>query len=156
LVKKDAPMHSPFSLNELLQSLAKNLSLLAMSRGVRIEIVAQEGSCSIVADRLQIFRALQNVLVNAIEASPKALGKVRIAYGSVDHQVEIIVADNGCGIDPRDAKHLFEPLFTTKKTKGTGLGLYITRKVIEDHRGSLEVRSKPGCGTSVVIRLPLV
>ena len=62
----------------------------------------------------------------------------------------------GAGWTPEQLGHVFEPYFTTKKFNGTGLGLFITRKVIEDHHGSIELQSQPNEGTSVRIRLPLL
>ena len=63
----------------------------------------------------------------------------------------------GLGIDPAQMSKIFDPYFTTKQNKsGTGLGLYITKKVIEDHNGSIKVDSVQGTGTTFVIRLPLL
>ena len=66
------------------------------------------------------------------------------------------VADTGHGISPEQMGKIFDPYFTTKQGKsGTGLGLYITKKVVEDHNGSIKVDSTPEVGTTITIRLPL-
>ena len=66
------------------------------------------------------------------------------------------IADTGHGISPEQIAKIFDPYFTTKQGKsGTGLGLYITKKVVEDHNGSIKVDSTPGAGTTITIRLPL-
>jgi signal transduction histidine kinase len=59
-------------------------------------------------------------------------------------------------MEPEQIGRLFEPYFTTKKATGTGLGLFITKKVIENHRGSIQLRSKVGEGTMVTVRLPVL
>jgi signal transduction histidine kinase len=69
---------------------------------------------------------------------------------------EIRVEDNGMGMDATQIRRAFEPYFTSKKVNGTGLGLFITKKVIEDHRGAIELWSQPLAGTQVTIRLPLI
>ena len=67
------------------------------------------------------------------------------------------VEDTGPGITPAQMAKIFDPYFTTKQGKsGTGLGLYITKKVVEDHNGSIKVDSTPQVGTSFTVRLPLL
>ena len=74
-----------------------------------------------------------------------------------DFYVDVRVADTGQGIPPDQISKIFDPYFTTKQGKsGTGLGLYITKKVIEDHSGSIKVESTPNVGTTITIRLPLL
>ena len=66
----------------------------------------------------------------------------------------IVVEDTGAGIPPEARRRIFEPFFTTK-ARGTGLGLAVARRVIEEHGGTIEVTSQPGQGTTFTIRLPL-
>ena len=74
-----------------------------------------------------------------------------------DFYVDVRIEDTGCGISPVQIGKIFDPYFTTKQGKsGTGLGLYITKKVVEDHNGSIKVDSTPDVGTTFTIRLPLL
>jgi signal transduction histidine kinase len=101
------------------------------------------------------------LIVNASEALAKKGDKLLIdVYDSPDWKaagrkgVRIVIADNGSGI-PREVRHkLFEPFFTTKGEKGTGLGLWVSRSLVEKHGGRLRVRSIPGIGTTFSIFLP--
>ncbi|MEY2546958.1 MAG: two-component system, NtrC family, sensor kinase, partial [Verrucomicrobiota bacterium] len=98
----------------------------------------------------------QNVIVNAVQACADNHGTVIVKCTRKDFYVDLVVEDNGAGITPAEMQKIFEPYFTTKQTKsGTGLGLYITKKVVEDHHGSIKVDSTPDLGTTFVIRLPL-
>jgi signal transduction histidine kinase len=97
------------------------------------------------------------VIINAIQASTEKMGTVMIQCIRKDFYVDVRVTDTGSGIRPEQVAKIFDPYFTTKQSKsGTGLGLYITKKVVEDHSGSIKVDSTPDIGTTITIRLPLV
>jgi signal transduction histidine kinase len=70
--------------------------------------------------------------------------------------VRILIADTGAGISPEMRKSIFEPFVTTKGEKGTGLGLWIVRGIVNNHGGKIDIRSKPGWGTVFKIELPVV
>jgi two-component system NtrC family sensor kinase len=109
-----------------------------------------------IGDSVQIQRAIQNVLINAIQASADNNGSVSVSCTEKEFYVDVRVQDTGAGIPPDQINKIFDPYFTTKQSKsGTGLGLYITKKVVEDHAGSIKVDSTPGEGTTFTIRLPL-
>ncbi len=156
LGKRDPQRMKPVSVRALLNDVIKGVSTAAVSRGVHIDFLAEHGEYEVAVDRVQVFRALQNVLVNAIEAVPNETGQIRVFCGGDPTQVEIRVQDNGCGMNQDQMQRVFEPYFTTKSVNGTGLGLFITKKVIEDHHGSIELQSQPNAGTLVSIRLPLL
>jgi two-component system NtrC family sensor kinase len=109
-----------------------------------------------MGEGVQVTRAIQNVIINAIQASAETKGMVTISCIRKDFYVDVRVADTGAGIPPEKVTKIFDPYFTTKQGKsGTGLGLYITKKVVEDHSGSIKVDSTPDLGTTFTIRLPL-
>jgi len=99
---------------------------------------------------------LSNLLINAIDALPADGGRVRIRAVSArswksDHTgLRLIVADTGCGIEKSAMDKIFEPFFTTKREVGTGLGLWLSKNIVEKNNGQLRVRSRtsgPQCGT---------
>jgi two-component system sensor histidine kinase PilS (NtrC family) len=109
-------------------------------------------SLSWPVDGQQLRQALWNLCLNAVEAMP-AGGELTVAAAVRDGQLAIEVADTGDGIPPADLPHLFEPFFSTKPG-GTGLGLAMVHRIVQDHGGEVSVDSVPGRGTRVVVRLP--
>jgi signal transduction histidine kinase len=108
------------------------------------------------ADESQLQQAFMNLLLNALEAvgnNGTLSISTEIAAGEDGiRRLKISIRDTGMGITPENLSHLFEPFFTTKKN-GTGLGLSITRRIVEEHRGVMEVLSEPGRGSTFIISL---
>jgi signal transduction histidine kinase len=104
-----------------------------------------------------LHQAILNLLVNAIDAVESKHGVVTLSseFDPVEQMAVIEVQDNGVGIAEKDQARLFEPFFSTKGQRGTGLGLAVTRKIVREHRGEIEVVSKVGQGTTFRIKLPL-
>lgn len=109
-------------------------------------------SATIEADAGQIKQVFINILQNAVQACENR-GYVTISAVLEAKQVSIHFSDTGCGI--ADANQLFHPFYTTKES-GTGLGLVVSKHIVEEHRGKIEIESKEGCGTTVKITLPLM
>ena len=109
----------------------------------------------LTGNRQQLSQVLVNLLSNAADAS-KDGDRVDLLARTQDNEAVIEVMDQGQGI-PDDLKEtIFEPFYTTKPTgQGTGLGLSLAYKIIEDHHGTLRIDSQPGLGTRVVVTLPL-
>ncbi len=107
-------------------------------------------------DAETLYRAFSNLFINAIQAMPNG-GSLSISskLDASSSLVEITFRDTGIGMDEMTAKNIFNPFFTTKD-KGAGLGLALTRKIIEDHRGTIEVVSQKGIGTTFTLQLPVV
>jgi signal transduction histidine kinase len=144
------------SVSGIVREVLKGISPMATENGVQLAVNICEDPCVLVGDALQINRAIQNVVVNAVQAAADQKGKVTIVCAQKDFYVDLRVEDNGAGIQPAQLPRIFDPYFTTKQAKsGTGLGLYITKKVVEDHNGSIKVDSTPGVGSVFTIRLPL-
>lgn len=113
------------------------------------------------ADPQELEQVLVNLYLNAIDAMPEggtltvAAKPCATASGTPEH-VTILVSDTGFGINPEDLPRIFLPFFTAKKKRGLGLGLSICDRIIKNHRGSIEVESQPGQGTTFQIYLPVV
>jgi nitrogen fixation/metabolism regulation signal transduction histidine kinase len=108
----------------------------------------------LVADAGQLRQAFLNLIHNALDATASANGHVRVAVAAHDTTLFVAVSDDGPGLSELERAQLFVPGFTTK-THGSGLGLTIVERIISDHRGTIEVDSAPGRGTSFVIQLPM-
>lgn len=104
-----------------------------------------------VRDRL--VQVVLNLILNAVDATSKG-GRIDITAEEKEGELEFAVRDNGSGIDAVSANRLFQPYFTTKK-HGTGLGLFVTRKLVADQGGTIDFQSTPGEGTVFKVCLPL-
>jgi signal transduction histidine kinase/PAS domain-containing protein len=124
---------------------------LADAKRIELRVEAVGPIPGIPLDPMRIKRVFTNLLTNAIEASPEGQ-PVRIVYRRSDKYLVIDVSDKGPGIPCEIRKDIFSPFFTTRKG-GTGLGLPIVKKVIEAHKGGIEVLNSP-CGTTFRLRLP--
>ena len=103
-------------------------------------------------DEKQLERVFLNLIKNAVQAMPDG-GKLAVTTKETKDNVEIIFADTGVGISEENMSKLFTPLFTTK-AKGIGMGLAICKNIVEQHNGTIEVKSKVGQGTTFTIKLP--
>ena len=111
-------------------------------------------SAMLVGDRNHIIQVFVNLLANAIDASDKG-GSIDVICKQQNEGSEVKIIDYGCGITDSNKENLFEPFFTTKKVgKGTGLGLHVVYRIIQDHNGKIKVESKVNSGTTVTVWLP--
>jgi DNA topoisomerase VI subunit B len=107
-----------------------------------------------------LVQVFTNIIENAIKHSPKA-GEVRIAAASEKGIAKIAVSDQGAGIAPKEAQRIFERFYQIDKSRksaagrGTGLGLPIAKQIVEAHKGTIRVDSKPGSGSTFTVELPL-
>ncbi len=153
----EALPHKQISVSTILREVIKGVEALATQSGVDLQSSICEHPCMVLGDAVQIKRAIQNVIINAVQASAEKKGSVAVTCTQKDFYVDIRIEDNGSGITPAQMSKIFDPYFTTKQGKsGTGLGLYITKKVLEDHNGSIKVDSTPDRGTTFTIRFPLL
>jgi signal transduction histidine kinase len=103
----------------------------------------------------QINQVFLNILQNAVQSIADQ-GEIFIKTEQIGDQVRVSIRDTGCGISEKNLPHIFDPFFTTKEAgKGTGLGMTITYRIIEGHHGRIEVKSKVGAGTEVIVLLPV-
>ena len=103
-------------------------------------------------DAQQFRQILWNLCLNAVEAMPNG-GELRVAAAVRSERLEVSVNDTGDGIGAADLSHVFEPFFSTK-SEGTGLGLALVHRIVQDHGGEIDVRSSPSLGTTFTLTLP--
>ncbi|RBL92801.1 hybrid sensor histidine kinase/response regulator [Chitinophaga flava] len=115
----------------------------------------EEPDRMIMADEDKLIIALLNIIINGIEAMKAGDGTLTIDSWYESDRVFVRIIDTGSGIPPENLAKLFEPFFTSK-TKGTGLGLTATQNIILNHKGTVNVESKLGVGTSFLISFPVI
>lgn len=103
-------------------------------------------------DAQQFRQILWNLCLNAVEAMPEG-GELQVAAAVHGDTLEVTISDTGEGIAASDLSHVFEPFFSTK-SEGTGLGLALVHRVVQEHGGDIDVRSSPGLGTTFTLTLP--
>ena len=155
--KTGAPRASrPVSLAAIIADIANAAKPMTDAVGAAIKVQVSPDDPWVMADGIQIFRSIQNHVTNAIHAVAGAGGRINISCRSDGAYAEVRVEDNGCGISHENLDKLFQPYFTTNDANhGSGLGMFISRNVIEDHGGTINVESELNKGTRVIIRLPL-
>jgi signal transduction histidine kinase len=173
---------APVPLPALLQHVVETYSERLQQQNIRLKTDLAVALPLLMADPEQLHRSFANIILNAIEAMPtggelsilchpvpKALldfatsgnggtsnnvpGEPSPAFDLYATDVEVVCKDTGVGIPAAEVDHVFTP-FWTKKSKGTGLGLALTHKIIEEHGGTIHLASEVGHGTVVTVRLP--
>jgi signal transduction histidine kinase len=138
-------------LDALVRDAGERARPLAGARGVAVEVEAA-GSGTAVVDPAQLRQALDNLVRNAVEATPEG-GRVSLVVRREGGGHVVEVRDTGRGIEPDHLARIFDLYFTTK-ADGTGVGLAVTQQIVAAHRGTIEVDSRPGAGTTMTLRLP--
>jgi two-component system sensor histidine kinase PilS (NtrC family) len=137
---------------EICDLVAEALSVAPPPDGVQ---VVQRGEPQVVdVDRDQIRQALLNLITNGYDSMPGG-GVLTVSTTSVPGSAQITVTDTGMGMDEETRDSIFTPFFT-KKARGIGLGLAVTKRVVEAHGGTIAVRSMPAAGSSFTLTLPVV
>ncbi|OGO00406.1 MAG: hypothetical protein A2Y58_05905 [Chloroflexi bacterium RBG_13_51_52] len=139
---------------EIKALLDESLSWLTIPEQVSVKVNLNGNSKLIKTDPEQISRVFSNIVSNAVQAMNGKTGEVNISTDSDDSYLSVIFQDTGCGIPEENMEKIFEPLFTTKP-KGIGLGLAISKRLVEQNGGKIEVSSKVGMGTTFTIKLPI-
>jgi signal transduction histidine kinase len=122
---------------------------------VEIKTKTDENLHKVTLDSKGILRCLVNLIGNGIDACSERGGVVSVESRlDSDDYFELAVSDTGCGMDQDTLKVLFRKFFSTKGSKGTGLGLPVVHQIVKEHQGSITVKSEPGHGTTFSLRLP--
>jgi two-component system NtrC family sensor kinase len=150
----------PVNVNTIIED-----TLLLLNRQLQRANVELQTELEVLPDAViaadQIRQVLSNLVINARDAMPNG-GKLRIrsrhipGYDDLHGWVRILISDTGSGIPQEMIRSIFEPFVTTKGERGTGLGLWIVKGIIQNHAGKLSVKSRVGRGTTFKIDLPVV
>src|SRR5712664_556029 len=156
LFKKGAPQRELVDVNELIGEMIVLLSSEASRYSISIRTELAEGLPKVMADRVQLQQVFMNLMLNGIDAMKETSGGSELAIKSEagDGQLLISVSDTGVGLPPEEADQIFRAFFTTKDN-GTGMGLPISRSIIESHSGRLWAASASGRGATFQFTLPV-
>ena len=152
-IRPAPPSLAPESIEALLKETLMLMGQEIQNRKIAVQLDHPDGLPRIQVDRDQLKQVFFNIIKNAIQAMPDG-GKLGIALSTSDRYLIIAFQDTGVGIKPEDFGRIFEPYHTTKP-EGSGLGLMIVQRIIQDHGGQIELQSKPGEGTRFTVLLPL-
>lgn len=139
---------------ELTEQITGIITLFEQHEGIHIQYRIAHSPLYVYADKEKIARLITNLITNAVQAIPESkAGEIRIDIRGEEQRIVLSVSDNGNGIPPEIAEHIFEFHFTTKST-GSGLGLAICKQIVENAQGRIYFESTQGAGTTFFVELP--
>jgi two-component system, NtrC family, sensor histidine kinase HydH len=141
------------SIREELETIVTLVAKDAQNRGITLRLEPYAEEAVVRGDGEKLRQAFLNIVINSLQATPSG-GRVSIVLDRVGTGFKISFRDSGSGIAADNLQRIFEPFYTTK-SDGTGLGLAVTRKIIEGHGGRLDIVSETGHGTTVMVILPM-
>jgi len=139
------------------EALIKTLGLMGPElerKGIQVEADIEEGACPVRGDAHLLHQAFLNLVLNAGEAMGEG-GTLRVSLSRRGRMARVVVTDTGVGMSEEVRRRATEAFFTSKE-KGSGLGLAVVSRVIDDIGGKIQIESQPGEGTTVTLKLPLV
>ncbi len=172
LARSSALQLEPTNLNEVLTQVLELYETQAVAQNVKISREFGSDLPVCMADKKRLHRCFSNLVANGIQAMAQG-GDLRVetctvpagviselrgdaaVHGAPDGPaVRVVISDTGQGIPPERLPRIFDPFYTTKE-KGLGLGMAITHRIIEDHKGTIDVQSQVGLGTTFTVHLPV-
>jgi signal transduction histidine kinase len=142
-----------FNIIQVIEELLNDYAIQVSKKNIKLDFDTPSNKIMIQADRIRIIEVLDNLLSNSIKFTER--GQITIFIEQKFNHLVIAVMDTGCGINEEDHKKIFSKFYTTDKL-GTGLGLYISRIIVEKHSGRIEGRNnKTGVGSTFTIKLPI-
>jgi signal transduction histidine kinase len=156
LYKKDTTLRERVKVNAVIREIALLLQQEASASSIAIRTELAEGIPDVIADRVQLQQVFMNLMLNAIDAMKDTGGDLTVTSNmSEDSELLIAVRDTGIGLPIDNPDHIFES-FVTTKPNGTGMGLAITRSIVESHGGRLWAERNAGPGASFHFVLPII
>jgi signal transduction histidine kinase len=155
LYSRGAPQREPIDLNEIIREMVVMLRDAACRHGILIRCEIDPALPTTTADRVQLQQVLMKLILNGIEAMQAGSGELSVAsQRTEDGQLLVLVSDSGIGFPGEHLERIFEAFYTTKP-QGTGMGLSISRRIIESHGGRLWASANTGRGATFQFTLPL-
>ena len=140
----------------LIEEITNNLKIIADKQNIKLIVEQLQEEILINGDYNRLNQVLLNIIKNSIEARDKnKKSYIKIYTKTTNRKIKIYIEDNGIGINKENIKKIGDPFFTTKQN-GTGLGVLLSKEIINAHNGNIEYKSKEGEGTIVVITLPII
>ncbi len=154
LAKPTAPQRIPTDVVRVIQETLQMVDSMAFSGGVKVRSIYPDQHPICSADSQQLKQVFLNLFTNAIQAMPGG-GELTVDVGTIDPTGRFVVRihDTGIGIKAADLSRIFDPFFS-RREQGTGLGLTVTARIVQNHEGTIEVKSEPGAGTVFTVTLP--
>ncbi len=154
--RRSKPSLQPTNVNEVLEAACALIEHQISLDNVVVTKGYDPHLPQVLADANQLQQVFVNIIINARDAMPQG-GTLRLITRSLGDEVHIIFSDTGIGIPPENIKRIFDPFFTTKEVgQGTGLGLSVSYGIVEQHGGTIEVKSEVGVGTTFIVKLPVM
>jgi two-component system, sporulation sensor kinase E len=150
--RREGGEKAPVQVNTMLRDMVSLYSQTARKKNVRVDEHYAEELPSVFGNEDRLRQVFINIFLNAVEAVGSE-GEVTVSTRKIDSGVLVSVRDNGPGIPNEEREKIFD-LFHTTKEGGTGIGLAISRRIVEEHGGKIEIRSGEGNGTQMLITLP--
>lgn len=168
--KKREPLLNECDLNAICQEAVDTIKLAKQQKKYEVQIEIDKELHNVWLDEERMLRCLINLIDNAVDALPEEGGKVKITSKMVEYAsgklfmgyrfsgakrlIVLEISDTGQGISKYDLPFIFEPFYSTKQTRGTGLGLSVSKKIVEEHKGKIFCESEVGKGTTFRLVIP--
>ena len=150
--------HAPIRIDELIKSISEKYKNVARSKMIGIETQIEPKGATVEGNEIEFTRVFYNILDNAVKYTPQN-GTIKISGEVNINNYLITVSDTGGGISEENIDRIFEPFFrgdaARTTTNGSGLGLTLVKKIVEDHKGTISIKSRINKGTSVIVSIPL-
>ncbi len=154
--KQREPRREPVQLASVISDVLKLVRHRAEDKGVHLKSRLEDAMPAVAVDEHGIHQVALNIITNAIDAVEKTTGVVNVSlgYDTAKEAAVLTIGDNGPGIPEAHLDRIFDPFYSTKGHGGTGLGLAVAKKLVDEHGGAISIKSVPGEGTLIRITLP--
>lgn len=153
--RHNEPYYEACEIGAVIEEAVESFRMLLSERNIDLDVRVNEMPEPVRLDHRALHRCLLNLLTNAADAAPNPGGRVEVEARPAPNGALIVsVSDNGPGVPEKEAQRIFNPFYSTKGGKGTGLGLAVTAKIVRDHNGSIRVERSGAGGARFVMELP--